>query len=203
MGAVCPREELRDAILDAATRLMERYGYKKMTMDDLAREVGIGKGTIYLHFRSKEEVALSVVDRTNARLHCQLRAILRSSGTPVERLRRMLLLRVLYRFDNVSDKGKSLDEFYTALRPALLEMRDRLYQKEAGILAEILIEGRLVGTFDFEDAMATAHTLLLATSGLMPFSLSARELGDRSQVEERTSGVIDLLLHGLLSRRSA
>ena len=32
-------------------------------MDDLAREVGIGKGTIYLHFRSKEELALSHIDR--------------------------------------------------------------------------------------------------------------------------------------------
>src|SRR6187397_2922070 len=43
----------RDAILDATDRLLARYGYKKMTIDDLAHEVGIGKGSVYLHFSSK------------------------------------------------------------------------------------------------------------------------------------------------------
>jgi hypothetical protein len=42
--------EVREAILDAGERLLAGYGYKKMTIDDLAREVGIGKGSVYLHF---------------------------------------------------------------------------------------------------------------------------------------------------------
>ncbi len=53
----------RDAILDATDRLLTRFGYKKMTIDDLAAEVGIGKGSVYLHFESKEEIALSHIDR--------------------------------------------------------------------------------------------------------------------------------------------
>ena len=44
MGAVAVREDVHDLILDAADRLLARYGYRKMTMDDLAREVGIGQG---------------------------------------------------------------------------------------------------------------------------------------------------------------
>ena len=52
----------RDAILLATDRLLARYGYKKMTIDDLANEVGIGKGSVYLHFSSKEEIALSHID---------------------------------------------------------------------------------------------------------------------------------------------
>ena len=47
----------REAILDATDRLLARHGYKKMTIDDLAAEVGIGKGSVYLHFASKEEIA--------------------------------------------------------------------------------------------------------------------------------------------------
>ena len=54
---------VRDAILDATDDLLIKFGYKKMTIDDLAREVGIGKGTVYLHFPSKEEIALSHIDR--------------------------------------------------------------------------------------------------------------------------------------------
>ena len=50
MRAIAVQKNIREIILDAADRLLARYGYK--TMEDLAQEVGIGKGTIYLHFRS-------------------------------------------------------------------------------------------------------------------------------------------------------
>ena len=82
MPATATREETRDAILDAADRLLARYGYKKMTMEDLAQEVGIGKGTIYLHFPSKEEVVLSHVDRIVERLKGRLWEIARREGPP-------------------------------------------------------------------------------------------------------------------------
>ncbi len=101
MRAIAVREDIRDLILDATDRLLERYGYQKMTMDDLAREVGIGKGTIYLHFSSKEEVALCRIDRVIERLKEQLWVIARSGQPPAECVRQMLLLRVLHRFDNV------------------------------------------------------------------------------------------------------
>ena len=54
---------MRDRILDSAERLMGRLGYQKMTMDDIAREAGIGRRTIYLHFPGKEETGLATIDR--------------------------------------------------------------------------------------------------------------------------------------------
>lgn len=47
-----PEREAR--ILDAAARLIERYGYDKTSVEDIAREAGISKGAIYLHFKSKD-----------------------------------------------------------------------------------------------------------------------------------------------------
>src|SRR5437667_6530190 len=93
------REDMREVILDAADRLIERFGYKKMTMDDLAQEVGIGKGTIYLYFPSKEEVALSCFERTTRRIQDRLRSIAVSGELPETRLREMLIARILLRFD--------------------------------------------------------------------------------------------------------
>jgi TetR/AcrR family acrAB operon transcriptional repressor len=43
-------------IFDAAERLIIRYGYDKMTVADVAKEAGISKGAIYLHFKSKDEL---------------------------------------------------------------------------------------------------------------------------------------------------
>src|SRR5688500_10803419 len=91
----------RDAILDATDRLLARYGYKKMTIDDLAKEVGIGKGSVYLHFSSKEEIALSHIDRIIERLKSNLQAIAKKSLPVDERVRKMLFERVLSRFDSV------------------------------------------------------------------------------------------------------
>ena len=47
-------EERRQRILDVAAQLITHYGYDKTTVSDIAREAGISKGAIYLHFESKE-----------------------------------------------------------------------------------------------------------------------------------------------------
>ena len=194
------RENIRDEILNATDKLLARFGYAKMTIDDLAREVGIGKGTIYLYFSSKEEIALSHVDRIVERMKERLREIAAEDTAPDERLREMLLTRVLFRFDSVQHYTQSLNDLLAALRPRLLARRRRYFEEEAEIFAEVLREGRKIKTFGIEDEIETAKSLLLATNSLLPYSLSAKELGERSEIEERTKRLADLLLIGLLRR---
>jgi AcrR family transcriptional regulator len=200
MRATATREDIRDLILDATDRLLARYGYRKMTMDDLAQEVGIGKGTIYLHFPSKEEVVLSHVDRIVERLKGELLKVARGGGAPAARLRRMLVARVMYRFDSVQHYTESLSDLLAALRPGLLARRRRHFEEESEVLAEVLREGRRGGDFNFREARAAARTLLTATNALLPYSLSARELGGRAELEAEAARVVDMLLTGLLAR---
>ena len=202
MRAIAVREDIRDVILDAADRLLARYGYKKMTIDDLASEVGIGKGTIYLHFNSKEEVALARIDRIIERLKQQLQSVAQSAESPANRIRKMLLLRVLYRFDSVQLYTRSISELLAEIRPALLVSREVHFEEEARILARVLTEGRRDGVFSFKHALATANTLVLATNSLLPYSLSVRELDKRSQVEAKTLLLADLLINGLRAKNA-
>lgn len=201
MAAVLPKNAVKDAILDATDRLLARYGYRKMTIEDIAVEVGIGKGTVYLHFTSKEEIVLSHVDRIVERVKDRLREITGSDAPAAERLRSMLLTRVLFRFDSIQHYTQSLNDLLAALRPGLLARRARYFEAEAEIFAELLITGRESGEFDFEDERATAHALLVATNGLLPYSLSTAELGAREEVERRTAAVADLMMRGLLNRK--
>jgi len=168
MRAVAIREDIHDRILDAADRLLARYGYKKMSIDGLAQEVGIGKGTIYLHFPSKEEIVLSHIDRIIHRLKGELQIIARREEAPASRLREMLITRVLFRFDGVQHYTESISDLLAAIRPALSARRARYFDEEAIIFAEVPKEGRRAGAFTFKDASATAQTFLLATNSLLP-----------------------------------
>ncbi|HJQ35559.1 MAG TPA: TetR/AcrR family transcriptional regulator [Thermoanaerobaculia bacterium] len=197
MRAIAIREDVRDLILDASERLLSRFGYAKMTMDDLAREVGIGKGTLYLHFPSKEEVVLSRLDRLIDRLTEELSAIAASDRDPAEKLREMLITRVLFRFDAARAYAESIDEMLAAIRPGLLARRERHFAREAGVFAQLLDDAKRAGVFVFRDAGNTAQSLLLATNSLLPSSLTVKQLGHRGSVEAKVSNIAALLINGL------
>ena len=108
----------------------------------------------------------------------------------------MLVERVLFRFDSVRGYSHGLDELFASLRPAYLARRKAYFDAEAAVFAEVLSAGA-AGEFDCPDPPAAAETLLLATNSLLPYALSARELGRRKDVEARAARVADLLLYGL------
>ncbi|WP_410618972.1 TetR/AcrR family transcriptional regulator [Amycolatopsis sp. cmx-8-4] len=63
-----PNRERGDRILDAAGELLLRMGYRKVAVDDIARAAGIGKGTVYLHWRTKELLFQALMMRESADL---------------------------------------------------------------------------------------------------------------------------------------
>src|SRR5687768_13367759 len=130
---VSQSEPTATAILDAAERLLGRYGYKKLTVDDLAHEAGIGKGTVYLYFRSKEEVVLSTVDRIVDRVCVRLEEIATTDRSAAVRLNDMLVARVMIRFDAVRDYAQGLDDLLSEIRAALLARRRAYFAREARI----------------------------------------------------------------------
>jgi AcrR family transcriptional regulator len=64
---VKPSDERLERVLDAAAELLLRWGYHKVTIDEVARQAGIGKGTVYLHFPTKEALFLTVLLRAQWR----------------------------------------------------------------------------------------------------------------------------------------
>jgi AcrR family transcriptional regulator len=57
------RQTRAERILDVAAELLLRWGYNRVTIDDLAAQVGVGKGTIYLHWNTREELFYAVIAR--------------------------------------------------------------------------------------------------------------------------------------------
>lgn len=195
------RPSTRDQILDAAERLLGVLGYSKTTMDDVAKAAGVGKRTIYVHFPSKEEVILGTIDRIVDRLVARLRELAGESRPAADALREMLLTRVLFRFDSVRDYSHGLDELFASLRPAYLARRQRYFEAESEVFAGVIARGHAAGELDAPEPRVAAETLLLATNSVIPYALSARELGRRKDVEARAARIAGLLLHGLCRTR--
>ena len=200
MPIVVQTKEVREALLDATDRLLAERGYQKMTIDDLAREVGIGKGSVYLHFSSKEEIALSHVDRIVERVKDHLKIIAEKEISQKEKLREMILTRVLLRFDSVQHYTRSLNDLLSSLRPKLLARRENYFADEAAIFAEVIERGQASGDFVDGDSFEIADTFLLATNSLLPFSLTTEELGSREDIESKTARLADLLIRGILQK---
>ncbi len=191
------QQSTRDSILDATDRLLARAGYKKMTIDDLAREVGIGKGSVYLHFTSKEEIALSHIDRIIERLKTKLVEISEKRTPASDRLLEMLEFRVLFRFDSVQNYSQSLNELLAHVRPRLLERREKYFGEEAAILSTVVAEGQKAGDFADGDPLDLARTMVTATNSLLPYSLSAFELGNKKILQKATRNVGEMLVRGI------
>ena len=56
-----------ERILDAAAGLIQRWGYKKTTIEDIARRAEVGKGTIYLHWKTREDLFIALLLRERLR----------------------------------------------------------------------------------------------------------------------------------------
>jgi AcrR family transcriptional regulator len=189
-----------DLILDCAKEALRQHGFKRMTMDDLATRAGVGKGTLYLYFPSKDDVALSVIDRGNLRLQERLKSMLKQPGSAKMRLRAMIVERVMYRFECASGYQNGIDELLAVLRPQLHERRERYHKAESLILAEILIEGRTLGEFSIEEPFVVSDAIITATASLLPYSLSPQQLGEEEQLRNRVEALADLLLKAIETR---
>jgi AcrR family transcriptional regulator len=187
----------RDALLDAAENLLGGLGYRKLTVEDVARGAGLSRRTFYLHFAGKEEATLAVLDRDIDRLVEGLRRLAREPGTARDRLGAMLRFRVRFLHERARRRTDANDEIYGQLRPLYMPRREGYLATESAVFAEVLDAGRRDGELRFDDAGETATLLLLATNAFLPFGLSPRQLRRKAELDRRVASMAELLLRGL------
>jgi len=81
------RIEKRDRITEAAISVFAEKGYRSSRVSDVAREAGVADGTIYLYFRSKEELLLTIFEEKMEELLSELSDALSDISCPLEQVR--------------------------------------------------------------------------------------------------------------------
>ncbi|WP_426752641.1 TetR/AcrR family transcriptional regulator [Myxococcus sp. Y35] len=136
----------RTAILDAASEVFARFGFKKASVEDIARRAGVGKGSIYLHFESKEALFEASLQLSHAQSLSELEASIRGASTPEAKVRAFIeCKRQQYTRAPLGHRIEMSTLFELGTQAA--NYLPRMREAEARILARVIEEGVAQGTF--------------------------------------------------------
>lgn len=83
--------ERKNEILDVAGRLFAQKGYDSTSTNDILEEIGIARGTLYYHFKSKEDILDAMIDRMMGQMLVQAKALAGQKEIPVQRRLTMII----------------------------------------------------------------------------------------------------------------
>lgn len=197
--------DARRAILQAARTRFLHYGYKKTTIDEIAADAGVGKGSVYLHFSSKEDIMLTIAREIKRSVTEQMRAIATSLAKPEEKLRRMVLAKIITVHDAAFSTTHGIDIVDDILRPKLMQCGRTEHEAQTQILAEVLVEGERNGDFSLggHDPLEVAELFSMAYMSFFPPYLTgcyADKAHCQKRLEVMVTRMTEFLLTGLRRR---
>ena len=137
---------MRQRILDGASRLFLQYGYKRTTMDDIAVAVGVSKGSLYLHFDSKEAIFDAVSDDIIAVVLGDMRQI-QESDSPVDRKLQEIFLGALLRIWDFCHQAPHAPDIWAEAMTQAGPRADRGYRAGREVIARVIAQGQAEGVF--------------------------------------------------------
>ena len=147
--------ERRAQILDCAEKLLSHYGPAKTTIGDIAREAGIGIGSVYLEFGSKDEIIGELAGRRHGRVLAAMRAAA-AHGSYAERLTHALEARIQAFFELATQGMHACDLVFCKSAP-VKSAYGRFREDELKFVAELLREGTRAGELDVKQPKRAAE----------------------------------------------
>ncbi len=178
-------ETKREAILNAAHQRLSQYGVKKTTMQEIAEDVGIAVGTLYLYFKNKNEILIAVA-QADAQKHLADTERISPMSVP-EKLKAYLVSR----FRSV--QAHRLSGSHAAqLARAVIRLKPELQQEQGKIVkenvAKILQEGIESGLFQMDNFQQDLEVFLYSIGYFFPMPTTEKYYEPE---EEKLMMVID------------
>jgi AcrR family transcriptional regulator len=198
----------REALLDCAEQLFAERGFGGIGLAEVAAGAGLGKSSLFNHFRTKTQLYAAIMARLLSRIEAELTAALAAGGPPVERLERWLgalvdvlaahpsyarlLLRTLFEDEELGSDLPEAKEANATLR------------RIVGSALRLLREGMGTGELRTASAPHALHALLGATvhhfaTGRFGEELIGRPLFAPSEVRRHKAELLELVRQGLVT----
>ena len=186
----------RDQILTAAHGVFASRGFKEATVGDIADAAGIAKGTLYLYFKSKDDIYWAAMNRGLDGLHALTTAALDRAAHPREQLRAFIETKVRF-FDEDRDFFSIYFAEFGNVSPAHVPVQKpflRRYMDQVALLDRTLQAAAAAGLVRASVLNGVGFSIMALTA-----SLIARRLRgwSRGTLDEDVSAAVDLLWTGL------
>lgn len=123
MRIVKEAQERKNEILDVAGRLFAAKGYDHTSTNDILEEIGIARGTLYYHFKSKEDILDAMIDRMIGQMLAQAKALAGQKEIPV-------LQRLTMMIQSMQERGSCGDEIMEQLhKPQNALMHQKIQER--------------------------------------------------------------------------
>jgi TetR/AcrR family fatty acid metabolism transcriptional regulator len=194
------KEEKKRDILMAAMRVFAKGGVVKTKMADIAAAAGIGKGTIYEYFRSKEDIFAAAYHQMFEGVEEKIEAVMADDIEPEEKLRQLMVVTVEGVLGDGGEFAGIMMAFWSEgirnRNDRILDVIDlkQLYAEFRGIISSILTEGIQQGRFRKVDISLTASVLIGAMDGILLQLIMEPKIFTPDQV---VSVLMDTFLNGL------
>ncbi len=150
----------QQTILELARKRFERFGFRKTTIDEICRDGGISKKTVYRHFRDKEELFARVLIQEARSARAEILRRLGEVSDPAERLERLIRVAVEFFQEERFITRLVRDEEGIYLASSLSGHVERAESAAMGMIAEILQDGMNQRRFREVDPKVTSYALL-------------------------------------------
>ncbi|OYD06299.1 TetR/AcrR family transcriptional regulator [Paludifilum halophilum] len=197
--------ETIDQIFAAAVDVFAHSSFERAKMDEIAGYAGVAKGTIYYHFKSKEELFVALMNDGMEQITEFLRRRIASAEGAADQLREALEAYVTYLFRNGTFAKLLLSEVWGSTQRQHV-FRARIRELVA-IIEEVLAQGESEGVFRPMDKRETAVAVFGAASVTVLQEIFHRqEGGDDMEIDERIPSLVAaleaLLYRGVISSRN-
>ena len=177
--------EKRDAILEAAKQRLRKYGIQKTKMQEIAKDVGIAVGTLYLYFKNKNEVLIASVEAYGQQHIAYAEEILNSEKSPQEKLKYYIInrFRVTEDINNSGSHAAELVRAVMKIKPDFVEEQSGWTRKN---VLKILREGIEKDLFCIDNLERDVEVFLYSIGYFFPFATTKQYY----QIEEKDLAMV-------------
>jgi AcrR family transcriptional regulator len=195
------KDLVKEKIGQVAMKCFARFGLDKTTLDDIAKEVGLNKASLYYYYKNKEDIFLEVAIAEGQNFLNSLEAkVLGKKGTE-SRVIYYLVQRINY-YKNVLNMNRVSAETVNRLLPKFFELFDSVLKREVGFLTRIIREGIKAGELKTVNPNRLAASLIGMNDALKHHAehkamLKKQDEIDYSEIIDETKLLVSLIFKGL------
>lgn len=157
----------KEKIIDAMQRLMNKKSAQSISVSDIAKEAGIGKGSIYYYFETKEEIINSVIERSHAQIIESSKRLI--SDPDLDALTKLQLIFKACRESSLELSRQESMNFFEKQQSALLHRRyvEIMTENLCPVVADIIRQGNTEGCMRCATPAETAKIVLILLTVLL------------------------------------